>query len=76
MGIVAGIMAIPIGIVLAMVLTYVINVRSFGWTMQFEIIYSELFQAFLVAIGAALLAGVYPALELAKMNVSRAIRSE
>lgn len=76
MGIVAGIMAIPIGIVLAMVLIYVINVRSFGWTMQFEIIYGELLQAFIVAIGAALVAGIYPALELAKMNVSRAIRSE
>jgi len=76
MGIVAGILAIPIGVLLAMVLIYVINVRSFGWTMQFEIIYGEIGQAFLVAIGAALLAGVYPAYVLAKMNVSRALRSE
>ncbi|MEM9950734.1 MAG: FtsX-like permease family protein [Chloroflexota bacterium] len=76
MGTVAGVIAIPIGILLAMVLIYVINVRSFGWTMQFEIIYGEVAQAFLVAIGAALLAGVYPAYRLAKMNVSRALRSE
>lgn len=76
MGIVAGLLAIPIGIVLAMVLVYVINVRSFGWTMQFGIIYSEIGQAFLVAIGAALLGGLYPAYKLAKMNVSEAIRSE
>lgn len=76
MGTVAGVLAIPIGIILAMVLIYVINVRSFGWTMQFEIIYGEVGQAFLVAIGAALLAGVYPAFQLAKMNVSRALRSE
>lgn len=76
MGIVAGSLAIPIGIVLAMVLVYVINVRSFGWTMQFQIIYSELGQAFLVAIVAALLGGLYPAYRLAKMNVSEAIRSE
>jgi putative ABC transport system permease protein len=76
MGLVAGILAIPIGLVLAMVLIYVINVRSFGWTMQFEIIYGEIFQAFLVAIGAALLAGIYPALQLAKMNVVQAVRSE
>ncbi|MEO1288080.1 MAG: FtsX-like permease family protein, partial [Chloroflexota bacterium] len=75
-GTVAGVIAIPIGILLAMVLIYVINVRSFGWTMQFEIIYGEVAQAFLVAIGAALLAGVYPAYRLAKMNVSRALRSE
>ncbi|MGJ3238128.1 MAG: ABC transporter permease [Anaerolineae bacterium] len=76
MGTVAGVLAIPIGILLAMVLIYVINVRSFGWTMQFEIIYGEVGQAFAVAIGAALLAGVYPAYALAKMNVSRALRSE
>lgn len=76
MGIVAGILAIPIGILLAIVLTYVINVRSFGWTMQFEIIYGEIGQAFLVAIGASLLAGVYPAYVLSKMNVSWALRSE
>ncbi|MCA9916094.1 MAG: ABC transporter permease, partial [Anaerolineae bacterium] len=76
MGTVAGLLAIPIGIVLAMVLVYVINVRSFGWTMQFTIIPGEVAQAFLVAIGAALLAGVYPAIELARMNISRAVRSE
>ena len=76
MGTVAGLLAIPIGLILAMVLIYVINVRSFGWTMQFEIIYGEIGQAFIVAIGAALLAGVYPAYQLAKMNVSRALRSE
>lgn len=76
MGTVAGLLAIPIGLILAMVLIYVINVRSFGWTMQFEIIYGEIGQAFLVAIGASLLAGVYPAYQLAKMNVSRALRSE
>ncbi len=76
MGLVAGVLAIPIGILLAMVLVYVINVRSFGWTMQFEIIYSEIGQAFLVAIVAALLAGIYPAYKLARMNVSRALRSE
>lgn len=76
MGIVAGLLAIPIGIVLAMVLVYVINVRSFGWTMQFEIIYGEVGQAFVVAIVAALLGGLYPAYRLVKMNVSQAIRSE
>lgn len=76
MGLVAGLLAIPIGIVLAFVLVYVINVRSFGWTMQFTLVYGEIGQAFLVAIGAALLAGVYPAIKLAQMNVSQAVRSE
>jgi putative ABC transport system permease protein len=76
MGLVAGLLAIPVGLVLALVLVYVINVRSFGWTMQFTIVTGEIGQAFLVAIGAALLAGIYPALKLAQMNVSQAVRSE
>lgn len=76
MGTIAGILAVPIGIVLALVLIYVINVRSFGWTMQFNLIPEEIALAFGVAIGAALLAGIYPAYKLARMNVSRALRSE
>jgi putative ABC transport system permease protein len=76
MGFVAGLLAIPIGLVLAMVLVYVINVRSFGWTMQFAILYSEIAEAFAVALFAALLAGIYPALQLARINISRAVRSE
>lgn len=76
MGTVAGVLAVPLGIVLAIVLIYVINVRSFGWTMQFTILPAEVLQAFAVAIGAALLAGIYPAFKLARMNTSRALRSE
>lgn len=76
MGIVAGVLAIPLGLTLALVLVYVINVRSFGWTMQFDIIPTEIAEAFAVAIGASLLAGVYPAFKLAQINISRAIRSE
>jgi len=76
MGTIAGILAIPVGIILAIILIYVINVRSFGWTMQFQIIYGEIAQAFLVAFAAALLAGIYPAYRLGRINISRAIRSE
>jgi putative ABC transport system permease protein len=76
MGTVAGILALPIGVALALVLIYVINVRSFGWTMQLTFLPDEFAQAFAVAVGAALLAGIYPAWKLATMNTSRALRSE
>lgn len=76
MGIVAGVLALPIGVVLALVLIFVINVRSFGWTMQFALQPSEFFTAFAVAVVAALLAGLYPAYKLGRMNMSRALRSE
>lgn len=76
MGIVAGLMALPIGLALALVLLYVINVRSFGWTMQFHPTAEEFMLAFGVAVVAALLAGVYPAIRATRLGVARALRSE
>ncbi len=76
MGTVAGTLALPIGLVLAVVLIYVINVRSFGWTMQFMIMPNEVLQAFTVAIGASLLAGLYPAWKITRLAPARALRSE
>ncbi|MBC8100028.1 MAG: ABC transporter permease, partial [Armatimonadetes bacterium] len=76
MGVVAGALAMPIGLALALVLLYVINVRSFGWTMQFYLIPGEFAQAFGVAVLAALLAGIYPAWRMTRLVVARALRSE
>lgn len=76
MGITAGALALPIGFALALVLIYVINVRSFGWTMQLFLSPTEFAQAFLVAVVASLAAGIYPAWRLGKLVTSRALRSE
>ncbi|NJO79183.1 MAG: ABC transporter permease [Cyanobacteria bacterium RM1_2_2] len=76
MGVMAGVFAMPLGYALAWILIYVINVRSFGWTLQMALEGKYFWQAFLVAIVAALLAGIYPALRLGKMNISTAIRQE
>ncbi len=76
MGIVAGILALPIGLALSFVLMYVINVRSFGWTMAFHFVPMEFVEAFMVAVLAALLAGLYPAYKLTRLLPARALRSE
>jgi putative ABC transport system permease protein len=76
MGIVAGILAMPIGLALALVLLYVINVRSFGWTMDFYWMPGEFVQAFAVAVAAALIAGLYPAWRLTRLVTARALRHE
>ncbi|MGQ9887239.1 MAG: FtsX-like permease family protein [Aggregatilineales bacterium] len=76
MGGTAGLLALPIGLVLAVVLVFSINVRSFGWTMQLAVAPSELVVAFLVALVAALAAGVYPAWHLGRMQTARALRGE
>jgi putative ABC transport system permease protein len=76
MGTVAGLLALPIGLILALVLIEVINVRSFGWTMDLILRPQEFIQAFLVALIASLLAGVYPAWRLGKLVAIEALRSE
>ena len=76
MGLAAGALALPIGTLLSLVLIYVINLRSFGWTMQFVLLPGEFLEAFLVAVVAALLAGVYPAWRLGRLKPAEALRSE
>ncbi|TVR19983.1 MAG: ABC transporter permease [Anaerolineaceae bacterium] len=76
MGLVAGLLAIPIGLALSLVLLFVINVRSFGWTMDFYWVPREFIEAFMVAVVASLVAGVYPGIRMMRLVTARALRSE
>ena len=76
MGAVAGLLALPLGIALAVILIEVINVRSFGWSMDLALGGQEVVQALAVALGAALLAGVYPAWRLSRLVTAQALRSD
>ena len=76
MGLVAGFLSIPLGFVLAWVLIYIINQRSFGWTLQMEINPVTFIQAVLLAVIAALLAGIYPAFKMSKTSPALALREE
>ena len=76
MGFLAGLLSIPLGLVLAWLLINVINQRSFGWTLQFEIDGMILLQALLLAMLAAALAALYPALSMARTNATEALRVE
>jgi len=76
MGLAAGLLAAPVGYSLALILIYVINRQSFGWTLQFDPSLAAFAQGVAVAVGAALLAGVYPAWRLGRMMAADAIRME
>ena len=76
MGLIAGLLAVPVGIGLALILVLVINRRSFGWTLQIEIAPEILVQAIVMAVAAALLAGLYPALRMARTSPALALRNE
>ncbi len=76
MGGTAGLLAMPTGFLLALILVYIINLRSFGWTIRLDLQWETFAQAMGVAVISALLAAIYPMLRLGKLEVARAIREE
>ncbi len=76
MGFTAGVLALPLGNILAAILVYIINKRSFGWTMQFDILPSIMIEAMIVSLAAALLAGIYPGYKMSKTSPANALREE
>jgi putative ABC transport system permease protein len=76
MGIVAGLLALPVGVLLALVLVFVINQRSFGWTLHLALAPGVLAQALILAVGAAVLAGLYPAYRITRASLPEALRGE
>ncbi|MCS7324054.1 MAG: FtsX-like permease family protein, partial [Thermoflexales bacterium] len=76
MGSTAGLLSFPTGILLAVVLVYIINLRSFGWTIRLTLDPQTFAQAMAVAVISALLAGVYPMLRLRALQIADAVRQE
>jgi putative ABC transport system permease protein len=76
MGVLAGLLAIPAGLVLAVVMIFVVNKRSFGWTLQMEVDPALFVQAVGLAVLGALLAGVIPSWRMSRVPPARALRGE
>jgi putative ABC transport system permease protein len=76
MGLTAGLMALPVGWLLAYILIYFINLRSFGWSLQMQADPTIFGMAMIVSLAAALLAGIYPVMRLNKLEIAAAIRNE
>jgi len=76
MGLIAGLLSVPVGIAMALVLILVINLRSFGWSMDVHIAPTILLQSVVLAVVAAMIAGVYPAYRMARISPAEALREE
>lgn len=76
MGLLAGLLSIPLGLLMADILIDVINRRSFGWSMLHRLPAGVLAEAVFLALIAAVLAGVYPALKAASISPAQALREE
>ena len=61
---------LAVGFALSMVLIYVINVQSFGWTIQFHWPIAFLIQASIAVVIATSIAGIYPARRAAQLVLS------
>jgi putative ABC transport system permease protein len=60
-----------VGLALSLLLIYVINVQSFGWTIQFHVPVGFLAQVSLAVVLATALAGLYPARQAARLVVTQ-----
>ena len=72
----AGLLSLPTGYILAWILIFIINQRSFGWTLQMQVSPLPFTEAFLLALSAALLAALYPAWRLSRLQAAEALRGE
>jgi putative ABC transport system permease protein len=58
---------LAVGFALSLVLIYVINVQSFGWTIQFHLPTAFLIQSSIAVVIATSIAGIYPARRAAQL---------
>ena len=61
---------LAVGFALSLVLIYVINVQSFGWTIQFHVPLAFLVQSSIAVVIATSIAGIYPARRAAQLVLS------
>ncbi len=60
-----------VGLALSLILIYVINVQSFGWTIQFHLPTAFLVQSSVLIVAATAVAGLYPARRAAQLTIAR-----
>jgi len=76
LGLLAGSLGVVLGMALSLVLIYVVNKQSFGWTIQFHPPFLLLGSALLLVWVVTVLAGVYPARFAARLEPAEAVHEE
>jgi putative ABC transport system permease protein len=67
-GAVSQAVGLGMGLALSLVLVYVINVQSFGWSLQFHVPVTFLVTSTVAVIVATAAAGIYPARRAAALG--------
>jgi putative ABC transport system permease protein len=76
LGLLANFAGLALGFALSLVLIYVINKQSFGWTIRFHWPMAVLLGAIAVVYVATVLAGLYPAQVAVRLNPLEAVHEE
>jgi len=76
LGLLANFVGLALGFALSLVLIYVINKQSFGWTIRFHWPVAILLGALSVVYVATVLAGLYPAEVAVRLNPLEAVHEE
>jgi putative ABC transport system permease protein len=76
LGILANLAGLALGFALSLVLIYVINKQSFGWTIRFHWPVEILLGALTVVYVATVLAGLYPAQVAVRLNPLEVVHEE
>ena len=76
LGLLANLAGLVLGCLLSLVLIYVINKQSFGWTIRFHWPVAGLLGAITVIYLATILSGLYPAQVAVRLNPLEAVHEE
>ena len=76
LGAVSQAVGVLIGMALAVILIFVVNVQSFGWTIQFHIPWWFLVHSTVIILAVTALCGLYPASRAANIEAVRVVREE
>ena len=76
LGLLAGLLGLALGFALSLVLIYVVNKQSFGWTIQFHPPILLLGGALVLVWIVTILAGVYPARFASRLEPAEVVHTE
>jgi len=76
LGLAAGVLALPLGYLLAWLLVHEINPRAFGWSLFFHVRASSAIYTLLLALLLAALAALYPAWRITRQPIAGELSRE
>ena len=75
-GVISGLISIPLGIIITNLLIQIINKQSFGWAIPMQLLPSVFLEGIIVAILSAILASIYPSIKISRNNIRKALMGE